>query len=562
MRFKMRYYQQDAYDSFFRYTAKNHKKNPLMVLPTGSGKSLLQAEIVLKILSYPKTRILMLTHQKELIRQNFEEFDGLLEDGLSNLVGIYSAGLKRRDTEHRVIFAGIQSVHKKAWELGWFDLVLIDECHLLPPDGNGMYRTFLEEQKKINPKIVIAGLSATPYRMKSGLLTEGDGAIFDNICHETTVSELINKDDYRNKAGEQYLCNLISKNGVNKADLSGVAIRAGEYRAEEMQGAFNKSDLVNKAVLEIVNYCEQRKKVLIFAAGIDHAEQVKNVLEALGQSAGVVHSKRSGAENDKQIADFKSGKVKFLINMGILTTGFNEKAIDCVVLLRATCSPGLYYQMVGRGLRLHPDKKDCLVLDFGKNVERFGAIDKMEIVKNKKTGKSEPGEMPQKECPVCHSLIFPSIMVCPDCQYIFPANDKHEETASEENILSEWKEPEELEVSRVQYFKHEKKGKPASLRIVYKINMVEEFSNYICLEHGGFATVQAHKFMKQITEERVETVDRALEICDSFRKPIKITVDTNEKFPKIVGYQYDSEFKSFAEFKKNGVDEKLGNLIW
>ena len=538
MNLKLRYYQQQALDRFFDYTLNNRGKHPVVVLPTGSGKSLLQTHIVKKMLEYDNTRVLLITHQKELIKQNAEELVSNFDVNID--YGIYSAGIKRRDTRNRIIFAGIQSAYKKAWDLGWFDLILIDECHLLPHKGEGMYRSFLAEMAKINPNVVIGGLTATAYRMTTGLLTEGEGALFDDICYEATIKELIDPGHFKNIDKTQYLSNIISKNAVNKADLSNVHVRGGEYIPKEMQEAFQKDDLVCKAVREIKEYTTNRKKILVFTAGIDHCEEVCKKMNAVGLESRYIHSKQSDEINEKNIQDFKDGKFKHIINVNVLTIGFNEKAIDCIVLLRSTKSPGLYYQMLGRGLRLHPDKKDCLALDFGSNILLHGPIDKIEIRK-KKDGTSEIHTAPEKECPECQSLLHLSVMECPDCGYLFPQNDKHEDKASNEDVLSVWKKPEEITVSEVTYNRHRKKNKPDSLRVDYYIGNFEKYSSWVCLEHEGFAKQKAMQWVRTVTDLPINTVSEALDSCKDFDTPSKITVDRNGKFPNIINYIYEEK---------------------
>ncbi len=563
MKIKPRYYQQKCFESFFEFASKNHGKNPLLVLPTGSGKTICQTMIVKKILTWKQTRILLLSHQKELLKQNATELYNYLKKDID--IGVNSAGLKKRDISSRIIVAGIQSVHKKAWELGFFDLILVDEAHLINSSNTGMYRRFLGEMHKINKNVVICGLTASPFRLKSGLLTEGDDALFDDICYEVTIKELINPDHPKNLDNKQYLCNLISKNSINKVDLSGVHIQAGDYNKKEMQQAFLKNDLVEKAVNEIIEFTQGRKKVLIFCAGIKHCEEVTRLLKLKGQRAENVHSKKNNEENDKNIFKFKNSEIKFLLNVNSLTTGFNEKAIDCIVLLRSTVSPGLLLQAVGRGFRLHPDKKDCLILDFGRNIERLGPIDKLRVVSKKKK-KKEKQDPIVKECPECRSLLYIQAKVCPDCGYDFPIEEKpkHEETACNKDVLSVYKKPEELIVKDVSYWKHQKKGKIPTLRVDYYISDFMKYSKWICIEHDGYAKRKAFEWLRNVTDNynEISTIEDALELSNNFKKPETITVDINGKYPEIIGFSYPEEEKEYNFI--NNIEEKssLESLIF
>jgi len=552
------YYGEDHTYDIGCYENHNFVANGMVV--HNSGKSLIQAYIIRNMLKYENTRILCLTHQKYLIEQNYNELLNNFDNDLFLDAGIYSAGLKRRDTQNRILFAGIQSVYKKAWELGKFDLIIIDEAHLVSYDAETMYRQFFSEMEKINPKIMICGMSATPFRMKEGLLTDGDNAIFDDICHDTPISELINPNHFNNHDHKQYLCELISKNAAHKVDLSKVHIRGGEYVAEEMEQAYMANNLTAIAVKEIMQYTNERKKILIFTAGIKHCEEVTAEINKYAE-ARCVHSEKTSDTNDRNIKEFKKGIYKYLVNINSLTTGFNEKSIDCIVFLRSTKSPGLYCQIAGRGLRMHPDKTNCLVLDFGNNITLHGPIDKIEI--RKKDGKTEIGTMPMKECPECGALLFLATMECPDCGYIFPSKDKHDETASTDDILSKYKKPEIIDVDYIHYSRHESRnGKQDTLKVDYSQGLVH-YSEWICIEHEGYAGTKARQWMSKRTDEKIATIDEAIEKSDTFRKVNQIIVDFNDKYPKITGHLFEpvEEYKARIKAEEARKEQEFMDSI-
>jgi len=531
---------------------ENHNFVANGIVVHNSGKALLQAMIVKWIMEWDHTKILLLTHQKELIVQNSEEFVKLMDTPFLDY-GIYSAGLKKRERGHRILFAGIQSVYKRAWsDIGFRDIILVDESHLIPHGNDGMYRTFISEMKKINPKIIIVGLSATPYRLKGGLLTEGKNKLFDDICYEVTIPELINPNHPKNKDKKQYLGSIITPKKAMKSrvDLSGVHIKAGEYVEKEMQDAFCKDDLVSRSVREILEYVQDRRKILVFTAGIEHCERVAETFKEFDQSVGYVHSQRTDIENQKVLEDFKTGKIKFLVNVSILTTGYNVKDIDCIVLMRATQSPGLYVQMVGRGTRLHPSKEDCLILDLAHCIETHGPIDKIEI-KKQKDGTAKAEGMPEKVCPSCESMLALAVMVCPDCGYEFPVKDKHDDTASEADIISKWKRPEPYDVEYIHYSIHQKIGSPDMLRVQYYISDLYSYSEYICPMHTGFAKKKALRWL----ELRLPVEDLDKPLCsiqdiidhkDKIKQPKQIIVDLNGKYPNIIGHIFEEKKEHVA----------------
>jgi DNA repair protein RadD len=540
-----------------------------LVLPTAAGKSYVQAMIVQWLLEWPHTRVLLITHRKTLIQQNYNKFLDLMNmsGDLFADVGIYSSGLKRRDTQNRIIFSGIQSVYKRAWELGFFDLIIVDEVHRIPISNRGTYRLFMDEMIQINPKIIITGLTATEYRRKSGMLCEGKDKLFDGVAYRVSIPELIDPNHFRNRDNEQYICTMISKNAVNQVDLKNVPIRADEYAREEMQKAFQADNLVVKAVREIKQLVSDRKKILVFTSGCEHCEEVTQELNDQGISATYIHSQQNSNVNTQNTIDFENGIYRALVNIDILTEGYDEPGIDCIVILRSTRSPGLFVQIVGRGFRLHPDKKDCLVLDFGGNILRFGPIDKIEVRK-KKDGSGEVAVAPQKECPKCHMLLALAVMVCPTCGYDFPQSDKHEDTASEADILSKWIKPETMEVDNIWYHRHQKRGEPDSLRVDYNVGLMQNYSARICIEHEGFAKRKAMQWLKQRTDKQIDSVQDALDNQDYFKLVKQIIVNLNGKFPEITGYIFESDeefkarLKALEQEKEDRENKMIEDILW
>jgi DNA repair protein RadD len=552
MKFIPRYYQKDCFDAILHFTATKPGKNPLAILPTGSGKSLVIANIVEEILKTPETRVLVLTHQKYLIGQNHAEF---LDNTTmhSSVAGIYSAGLNQRDRYARVIFAGIQSIYSKPYDIGAFDAILIDEAHRVPHKTMGIYHKFLTVAKQINPNIVIVGFTATGYRLKGGLLTKGRERLFDEICHETGVDELIDPQHPKNRDGKRYLCPPVSKCGVASVDVSNIrTVGKGdekEFVQEELQKAFDVDKKVQAAVKEIIAYMDNRKKVIIFGAGIDHCHHIEAELKKYGQSCGVIHSGQKSEINDQIVRDFSSGNIKYIVNIGILTVGFNEKAVDGIVLLHSTMSTCLYVQEIGRGFRLHPDKEDFLVLDFGHNIERHGAIDKIEIIHDYAAGNGEQKlkTVPQKICPKCQSPCHVLCRDCPECGFEFPREVEinHDTTASNLEIISTKKEPQVCDIVDIVFFRHKGKGgKQDTMRVDYYVNMTERVSEWICVEHAGIAGAKAESWIKRrFPDQPIKTIEEAVKLQDRFLHPSQILVDQNGKFPKILGYNFDPPFE-------------------
>lgn len=332
----LRPYQVEAVEAVYHYL-RGHDDNPCVVCPTGAGKSLIIARICRDAVVQWNGRVLILAHVKELLEQARDKLDGVCPD---LHVGIYSAGLKRRDTSHPVIIAGIQSIYQKAENLGHFDLVIVDEAHMIPMSGDGMYRRLLGDMRLINPHLRVIGLTATPFRMASGpiCVTPPEG-ILNAICYEIGVRELIR---------DGYLSPLKSKAGRCKADFQGLHVRGGEFVADEVEKLMDQDSLVHSACREIVDSMRLggRKACLVFASGVEHG---KHVTEIIGQvskvECGFIDGQTPSLYRDELIRRFRDGDLAYLVNVNVLTTGFDAPNVDCVALLRPTMSPGLYYQM-------------------------------------------------------------------------------------------------------------------------------------------------------------------------------------------------------------------------
>lgn len=357
---KLREYQQAAVDAAYEHL-RTRDDNPCIVVPTGGGKSPIMGQIVSDVVNVWGGRVLLLAHTKELLEQNIDKIKAICP-GME--VGAYSAGLRRRDTQYQVIVAGIQSVYRKACDLDAFDVILVDEAHLIPPGGEGMYRQFLSDMKIINPAVRVIGLTATAFRTKEGELCS-PGGILNHVCFEIGVRELID---------DGYLSNLISKSAHAVIDTSGVAVRGGEFVADQLETAADEDGLVKSAVDEIVSWTRDglRKATLIFATGVKHGRHiVETFREKYNLECGFVSGDTPSRERAELLARFRGsdqksligghgGVLRYLCNVNVLTTGFDAPHIDCVSLLRPTMSPGLYYQMVGRGFRLSPNKLNCI----------------------------------------------------------------------------------------------------------------------------------------------------------------------------------------------------------
>jgi DNA repair protein RadD len=447
-------------------------------------------------------------------------------------IGVYSAGLKRRDTDSQVIVAGIQSISRHAYDLGAVDLILIDEAHLVPHSDDGMYRKFVQACRLQNPAVRFIGLTATPYRLGSGLLHRGKNPLFTEIAYDAPVRDLIN-------AG--YLCRLISKATLTRLNTAGVATRGGEFVPGQLEAAVDVADTTAAVVREVQTCAEPRRKVLVFCAGITHAEHVADAFTEAGWQAAAVHGELGALDRADRLEQFKAGMLRVLTSVDVLTTGYDEPSIDCIVMLRPTKSTGLYVQMVGRGFRLHPSKQDTLVLDFAGNVARHGPVDAIEV---KEAAPSE-GTAPTKECPGCREIILAALRVCPQCGHEFPKPELPPilPTASLAPVLSDEALPTTWEdVTDVQYCYHEPKAPKTTptLRVDYYAGHRRIASEWICLEHQGFARVKAERWWSaRHPEAAPATITDALDLVAELRRPLAIGTKPDGRYIRVAEYRFE-----------------------
>jgi DNA repair protein RadD len=407
---QLREYQQRSIDAIYDWFIDNDVGNPCLVLPTGAGKSLVNAALVRDALTqWPSTRVVMLTHVKELILQNAEKMVGLWPDAP---LGIYSAGIGKKQTDEPITFASIQSIWRHAEKMGHIDIIIVDECHLIAHHDAGQYRTFLRDLLVINPALRIIGLTASPYRLGHGMIHEGEDTLFDALIEPVTIEELI---------FGGYLAPLRSKLTDEQIDVSAVAKRGGEFIAGALEAAVDNQATTEAIVSETIRRAGHCRSMLFFCTGVDHAEHMAAELNRQGVQAACVTGKTAKSDRSRIIDAFKAGRLRALTNANVLTTGFDAPDTDCIIMARPTMSPGLYLQMAGRGMRLKSHTDHCLVLDFAGNVKRHGPITAIEP-----PGKPGKGDAPTKDCPTCEEIVAAAAKTCPVCghEFEFEAKEK------------------------------------------------------------------------------------------------------------------------------------------
>ena len=541
---ELRPYQQAAVQAI-RDALNKGMKNPLVCLPTGSGKSAALSHLIYALAKkLPDSRMLILVHTQELIKQLAQTYERI--SGVKP--GIYSASVGIKDHGEQVTFAQVQSFVRNKKRFNDYKLVVVDECDRIGPDENSNYQKLLADLRLCNPDLRVVGFTATPYRTSLGLVY-GKDRIFDELVYDAGIKELIE---------QGYLCQLIGKAGVEKIDLSEIHIKQGEYVASELEDYMTSERLVAAAIREILKYASGRKKTLIFASGVKHAHMVSKALTAHDIKCPVITGDMPKEERNTLIQAFKDSTLSFLVNINVLSVGFDAPDIDMIVLLRPTKSPGLYYQQIGRGMRTHPGKKDCLILDLSGNISEHGPVDQLnERIKKKKKGQGQDGPL-SKTCPACQSICALACKTCGDCGHVFVSEEeslvKHATKAYSDAPLSSPKPAATWHVCRGVHYKPHNKNTPC-VWATYTFAAGASASDFLPLSGWGLA-----RFIKLVKEsEDITKTPRLIvehgklattsgveisfanisEWCYTLKRPTKVLVDQNGKYFNVIGRSYE-----------------------
>jgi DNA repair protein RadD len=555
----LRDYQNDANGALWRYFSE-HSGNPLVLMPTGTGKAVLQAAFIRDAcLAYPGTRVIAVTHVETLISQNFAT---LLRHWPSAPAGIYSAALNRKDLRCAITFASIQSIYTVAAAFGHVDLVLVDEAHLVSPKDATMYAKFCGALLKKNPKCKFVGLTATGWRMDNGPLV-GDG-IFTDVAIDMTTTAAWN---WFVDCG--YLAPLYSKPTNFVMDADGVGMVGNDYNLGQLQEHVDRDTVTRAAVEESLVLGAQREAWMVFGAGIRHCDHIADMLSDYGVPAVSIHNKSKHPE--KLLEAFKRGDYRAAVSMNKLTTGVDIPHLDFIVVMRNTWSSSMHVQMLGRGARpvyaegfdlryieqrlaaMAASRKPngCLVADFARNIEHLGPVN-APVIPERKNKKAGGGSAPVRVCPVCMEYCPAAARFCRACGHEFAITVHIERTASTHEVMVREAPPppppppppvvEELTVERVTYAVHKKKNRPNSLRVSYFCDTMRMFQEYICFEHDKGAAHRARNWWRAraiVEHEEPETTAQAYALAlHVLKAPAKLRVWTNKPQPEIVSHVF------------------------
>lgn len=552
---QLRDYQQNTIDSLYKFWEEQPGKFPLVVIPTGGGKTIVFGTLIKRLKREVESiRILVLAHRAELITQAEEKTKSIWPEAP---IGVFAASTGRK--EIRPITVASRDTLRNALDYcGMFDLVIIDEAHNISPREESGYQKIINHLRSDNPALMVVGFTATPYRTTGGYIYKTGGRfdkskLFDGVAYEVKIKALIDK---------EYLCKIIAPrtSEISNIDTSGIKTVGNDFAVKELEVAAEKKGVIKAALDEWERFSEGRKLTLFFCVSVHHAHMVSDMLAERGYSAPVVSGKTPKKERERILACAAACQVHGVVNVGVLTEGTDIPAIDCIAMLRPTKSLGLYVQMVGRGLRKSDEtgKQDCLMLDFGGCIDRFGPIDiaqpPAEKSKDPRT-KDCPkcgvqlgyyarkcnvcGEQftppPFKLCPECGQENAPTAAKCVACDHVFVS---HKGKAGTGAILSSEAgyKPVEIKVNKVSGSLHKNisNGQPV-IRITFSGGLMNYAYKTLLIGAPGIAGEAAKMDWVQLMKNNAPVPRNAIEAeqilrsGNFFRSVWKVKVNENDK---------------------------------
>ena len=533
--FTLRPYQIDALNKIDADLAANNSPVLLQAI-MGAGKTVIICRLINKYFFESDRKFLILAHKQELVNQFHHTF--LEKTAIpAHEIGISCAGLNSKNIKKRVTIATIQTFISQSESFGFVNLLIIDEAHRIEIGTNSQYDTVINTLKNHNANLRIIGLTATPYRL-------GHGYIYGDKCAGTNLFPALNYQiKYSELVDSGYLMKLKGEIAVNSDysyDISTVSDAHGDFNLSQLGDMMSRQIHLNTAKQAIEEKCGDFKHVCVFCCTIDHAEKLKSLI---GDNCTTVHSQLTPLEREANMQAWLSGRKRIITSVNILVEGFDFPPLDCLVMARPTKSTALYLQAVGRVLRIANGKTRAFLLDLTDNTERFGTdLDNVKVIIPKTVQSAIDKERAfEKQCPECKSFIHAACYECPECHYIFEREFQEVRALPNfKSVLFEPPEPIEYNVDRIQFSRHQKEGKPDSVKIsYYNDELLRPYiaSDWLCFDHGDYARKFAiQKWQKICSHPSIpDSTETALQILNDYlvQPPVKIIVQQDGKYNRI-----------------------------
>ena len=395
--------------------ALKEKGNTLGVAPTGAGKTVMLSAA---IKAFGKGKAIVLQHRDELVAQNRATFRRIDAESPTD---IYAADRKR--WSDGVTFAMVQTLAREdnLATMPSVDLLVIDEAHHVAADS---YLRIIDRARELNPSIRVLGVTATPQRADKAALTK----VFNNVADVISIKELI-------EAGNLVRPRVFVIDCGLRSELAGVRRTVADFDMAEVESIMDKQAVTERVIAEWREKAGSRKTIA-FCSTVEHAEHVTQAFCDAGIKADIVHGNLSDGDRRRALIDFEKDRTQVLVNVAVLTEGYDCQTVSCVLLLRPCSFKSTMIQMIGRGLRKvdpekHPGviKSDCIVLDFGYSILTHGGLDSDVVLEPTK------GEAKTKVCPSCKMEVPLGVATCPACEHIFDALARRCKEAEERGEL-------------------------------------------------------------------------------------------------------------------------------
>lgn len=548
------------------------KLNVMVQGPTAFGKTIAFAKICQRFIrEMPQGRILILVDRKILVTQSRDKLLRVAPE-LKNDIGICcSSEQSEKQLDHKITIASRQTLINQLNYFQPVNIIILDEAHLarIPQEDDtekdyDQFQAIITKLKEYNPKTRLIGFSATPYRLSQGYIygdknTKGCQPYFPELNYSIAISELMVQD---------FLSPLIAKTIISdqaKNEINSCKITAGEFNLAMLADIMSSGIHVNSAVEAWKEYASDRKKTLCFCTTIEHCEIVAKAFNDAGIPAIAIHSKLEDDDLTEAMNSLDDGNHKIFCSVAKLTTGLDVPDIDCILALRPTKSTSLWIQIIGRGLRIAPGKKDCLCLDLSGNFNEHGTnLDKPRVFyKLTKKSDSEKKEPEAKQCPSCSAILHPACRVCPDCEYVFVFQTTIDQQPELRDVVIGPDIRTFPVTNMTAVLNHSKKSEKDNIWIKLHFedpdsdfrNRFKSVSMWLCFPedgYSGYAVIKARETMAELSRGELpihnddgtttwpESAQECLECAlDMFIQPETVTVDMSGKWPELKSFSYD-----------------------
>lgn len=537
---ELRPYQREALEATLRKMVTD--RNVLIQAATGAGKTIFFSALIRHCMEQYNMRIAVVAHRETLVRQTVDKLLRVWPDG-ADKIGLACASVaKSVCLDAPVIVGSPQTLARRADAMPPVHLLIVDEAHRIPPvNVKSEYGTLIQALRDKYPDMRLVGVTATPYRLDHGYIygdrcKKGAVNLFTGLTYEVATDTL---------QEQGYLVPLVGF-GIAAPDLSGVRKSMGEYNLAELGNTMSQKLHVDSAVKAVREYAKDRQHIVVFAVTISHAETLAAAFATAGFAVTAVHSEQPHKERLQVLADFDAGRLQVIVNVGVLTEGWDCAKVDCMVMCRPTMSTALHIQMVGRGLRTHAGKGDCILLDLAGNWRRHGQDIsrphvKIPTEKDRKKVAPEP-----RICPACSMLLDKPVKTCPWCGHVFESTPREEENGRQEMARCYHTPPDKARVHVLRYSAAPYWSRKGNYML--KLSMSCQFDNIAIpvrvnqfLDLEGLASNYGQMKARQVWRELAgtdapATVDEAYARVQELRWPECITVKRQDKYYNVVSW--------------------------